>query len=226
METLIRSLLILHIAAGFTALVAGFIAIVTPKGKTAHRLSGRWYFWGMVVIAITAALMAGYRGNDFLFTVGVFSFFLSYTGYRALQRKRGEPARVLDWMLTGLALGTGVYMVGKAGLGFFSEGSGFEPVLLVFGAFCARSGWQSLREFRRPFDPARDRHRWLFQHLGHMGGAYIATFTAFLVTNVSWQPAWVVWLLPTVIGTPLIAYAIRHYRQRLRTRQTLAVERT
>jgi hypothetical protein len=45
-----------------------------------------------------------------------------------------------------------------------------------------------------------------------MGGAYIAASTAFLVVNVEWGV--VGWLLPTAIGSPLIAFALRKYRKR------------
>lgn len=39
-----------------------------------------------------------------------------------------------------------------------------------------------------------------------MGGAYIAAFTAFLVTNIQTEPVYLGWLLPTALGTPAIIY--------------------
>ena len=41
-------------------------------------------------------------------------------------------------------------------------------------------------------------------HLGRMLGATIATLTAFIVTNFSFEPAFVLWLAPTALITPLI----------------------
>lgn len=59
---------------------------------------------------------------------------------------------------------------------------------------------------------ARKRHvrNWLPKHIGGMLGSYIGIVTAVLVVNISdipivneW-PALIFWLLPTVIGTPII----------------------
>jgi hypothetical protein len=48
-----------------------------------------------------------------------------------------------------------------------------------------------------------------------MGGAYIATITAFVATNardVPFVPLPVIWLLPAAIGTVAIWYVSRQYR--------------
>jgi hypothetical protein len=45
----------------------------------------------------------------------------------------------------------------------------------------------------------------MFSHAGRMGGSYIATVTAFVVTNVELEAApWVPWLAPTLVGTVLL----------------------
>jgi hypothetical protein len=41
-------------------------------------------------------------------------------------------------------------------------------------------------------------------HLTMMLAASIATITAFLVVNLSYEPAYVLWLAPTVVITPMI----------------------
>jgi len=48
---------------------------------------------------------------------------------------------------------------------------------------------------------------WLRAHIGGMGGSYIALVTALLVVNVG-QRLPIVWFLPTVIGSPTIAWVI------------------
>ena len=50
-------------------------------------------------------------------------------------------------------------------------------------------------------------HGWLQEHIAGMGGSYVALVTALLVVNVKPAPLYV-WLIPTIIGTPLIAAAI------------------
>lgn len=66
---------------------------------------------------------------------------------------------------------------------------------------------------------ARRRRRpgWVRRHILGMGGSYVVLLTAFYVDNGPqlpvWQllPAWVFWVLPAVVGAPLIAAAVRRY---------------
>ncbi|MBC7922645.1 MAG: hypothetical protein H7Z75_16310, partial [Ferruginibacter sp.] len=52
---------------------------------------------------------------------------------------------------------------------------------------------------------------WLRMHIERMGGAYIATVTAFLVVNVRVEPAFIPWLLPGLLGGFGIRYFVRKY---------------
>lgn len=49
-----------------------------------------------------------------------------------------------------------------------------------------------------------------------MKAAYIATFTAFSVTNITFLPEVATWLLPTVTGSIGISVAVRHYKEKMR----------
>jgi uncharacterized membrane protein len=75
--------------------------------------------------------------------------------------------------------------------------------LAVFGRTAARRCW----------------HQWPRLHLTGMGGSYIVTLTAFYVDNGKNLPLWrelpeiVFWLLPGVIGVPLILYALFRHPQ-------------
>jgi hypothetical protein len=57
---------------------------------------------------------------------------------------------------------------------------------------------------------------WLLAHLQRMTGGYIAATTAFLVVNAQYSPvvlpSVVVWLLPTVILTPLTIAFSKKYK--------------
>lgn len=50
-------------------------------------------------------------------------------------------------------------------------------------------------------------HRWLHLHVAGQGGSYIALVTAVLVVNVG-GPL-VLWVLPTLVGTPVLAWLQR-----------------
>ena len=57
---------------------------------------------------------------------------------------------------------------------------------------------------------------WMYKHIGQMGGAYIATMTAFLVNNYRFfpfLPPIALWLLPTLFGTVLITIVLKKYKK-------------
>ena len=56
----------------------------------------------------------------------------------------------------------------------------------------------------------RRRPGWASRHVRLMGGSYISLATAFLVVNVGGPVAWV---LPSLVGSPLIARAVRRARR-------------
>ena len=57
---------------------------------------------------------------------------------------------------------------------------------------------------------------WLEWHVRGVGGSYIALVTALVVVNV--QGTWLAWVLPTLVGTPLIELAVARIRRRSRGR--------
>ena len=85
---MITALRWIHISAGMLALVLAPLAMLTVKGGRAHRRWGTIYFWSMAVVASTAVVLALWRPQIFLALLAVFSFYLAFTGYRVLSRKR------------------------------------------------------------------------------------------------------------------------------------------
>ncbi len=203
----ISLLIIAHAAFGGIALLAGFISIVTRKGKQCHKASGKTFFYSMFISAVTALVIAVMpkHENPFLFVVGVFSLYLILTGKRALRFKRLKKSDSLFWdkcisigmLLTGLGMTT-------VGLIYLNTGNMFI-VLTVFGVIGVLNALQDLRAHR---DRKRLRNKWLPMHIGKITGGYIAAFTAFVVVN-SVFPMLINWLLPTVLGSLYITYWIR-----------------
>lgn len=211
MATFVSLLLIVHIAGGFAALISGFIASVTRKGAKAHRSSGKVYFWGMTLVFVTAVSLGILKEKWFLFMVGFFSYYMVVRGYRILYLKKlgaGQRAARLDWAvaLTGLLFG-GALVASSLWGGM----KGFSPVPFVFGIICIGFARKDIQLFLKG---PKHRQHWLFGHIAGMGGGYIATWTAFLVTNVTFLPPVLVWLAPAIIGSTLITFTIRRYRLR------------
>jgi hypothetical protein len=83
--------------------------------------------------------------------------------------------------------------------------------LFVLGALSCASAYWARRAARR------HRGGWVRQHIAGMGFSYILMLTAFYVDNGKslplWKelPQWAFWILPSLIGAPIIVYALlRH----------------
>jgi uncharacterized membrane protein len=116
-QLLDRALLLIHVAAGLTALVMAPLAMLVRKGGTAHRRWGKVYFWAMFAIFASSLAVMTYRLNLFLLFIAVLAFYSAFSGCRVLQRKRpqrGRGAAWLDWAGAGLGLGSGGAPAGGA----------------------------------------------------------------------------------------------------------------
>lgn len=210
MNTLTTVLLILHVIAGFTALLTGGIASFTQKGGKTHRSSGKWYFWAMTGVFITAVAVSVLKDRVFLFMIGFFSYYFVVRGYRQLYLKglgRSQKAATLDWFITGVALLFGISLITFAVLQQLN-GISFWPVPAVFGLVSASF---AIADARLYIKGPKIKQHWLAGHIVSMGAGYIATWTAFVVTNIKFLPPVLVWLAPSVVGSVLISMSIRRY---------------
>jgi uncharacterized membrane protein len=218
----IKSFLGVHIAAGATAFVMAPLALLAAKGGKAHRRWGKIYFWSMAVVASTAMVLALYRPVLFLALVAVFSFYAAFAAYRVLFQKnlsRGEKVGWPDW---GAAIFTFVSSLILALLGIF------KPELVrnltipsvVFGIIGMWLAGKSISQFLRP---PKEKMFWWYTHLGDMLASYIAAWTAFSVTTIGRyvHGGWIIWVLPTFIGSPAIALTTAYYKKKFAPRKKL-----
>jgi hypothetical protein len=214
MEWIFDSLRIVHIAAGFAALVVAPIAMVTAKGGAAHRRAGKLYYRAMAVIAITAVVLGLARGNMFLTMIAVFSFYGAFSGYRVLARKRPDQRPdAIAWAMALLTLGVSVGLVLLGLLPPTPRWQSLAVVSLMLGAIGIVLSGRDVLAFVRP--PA-ERMAWWYSHMSGMLSSYIAVVTAFSVVNFTFLPLTARWLWPGWIGGPLIALWIGYHRRRFR----------
>jgi hypothetical protein len=108
-------------------------------------------------------------------------------------KRRGRHTRVGDlyfWVYVALV---------TAAFGLAATNWSQDWFLVPIGAFSfsfALLGYLAAK--RRP-------RNWLRLHVSGQGGSYIAMTTALLVVNVGASPL-IVWFIPTILGSPLIAY--------------------
>ena len=194
-------LLVAHIFAGCISLIAAVFAVVSSKGKQAHILAGRTYFWGMAVIFLTAIPMSISSSNVFSFLIAIFSFYLAYAGMR-FARNRAGTANLFDWVAVGLMVFSGLAMWFLA-LVYFMNNNSQYITLTVFGFIAISLGYMDFRSYRNKSAIGKQR---IARHLTNMLAGTIAVITAVLVTNLSIEPVFILWILPTIIIFPLILW--------------------
>lgn len=215
-ELIIKGLRILHIGAGFLALVVAPLAMVVRKGGDAHRRWGKVFFYAMAVVAITAVVLGIMRPNVFLTLVAVFSFHMVASGYRSLYHKRlhqGQKPDKWDIVLQAIAgiVNGGLFIWGVVNYMLGHKGSG-TMIYLAFGLIGSLMVWRNIQRF---YKQSHDKHEWLFAHMTGFLGGYIATVSAFSAVNMEFiKPVWLQWLWPTLVGTPLIFLWVRYYKQK------------
>lgn len=94
------TILVLHIAGGSVAMIAGTVALALRKGGRRHIVAGNIFFVAMLVMASIGAVVAPFlvtaQGNPKLFDsiAGFFTCYLVVTGWLTVRRKAGTIGRV------------------------------------------------------------------------------------------------------------------------------------
>ena len=89
------TLLPLHIVAGLTAIVAGYVAIAALKGARLHRRSGTIFVYAMLMLGLTGAIMATLKSQPANIVGGVVALYMAATGALAF-RRRDDERRWID----------------------------------------------------------------------------------------------------------------------------------
>lgn len=189
-----------HIIFGGIALILGAIAALSKKGDNLHRSTGKYFVYSMLAVALTAVVMSLMKPQPFLLGIGTFSLYLSLSGgiwaKRITINRRTHIAKRLG--ILGILSSLGMFYMALIG----SQNA--QIILLVFGSIQLLL---ALTDLLRKVEPTRA----IARHAGRIGGAYIATITAFLVVNNKFLPPLLVWLGPSLIGTVLIALGTRKW---------------
>lgn len=188
-------------------MLAGPIPMMAAKGGPLHRRAGLVYAAAMLVTAVSGLCLAIMVSDVLLLVIAVFSFFLVFTGIRALARRRGQPSGIPAYVVPWAALIFGIALLVR--------GAALSDVTsLFFGLGGITLAVRELRALRNADT------QWLVMHITAMLGAYIATFSAFLVVNIGFVPKPLLFIVPTLIGTPFIAWMV----MRTQRQQTVGMQ--
>jgi uncharacterized membrane protein len=225
MNTLNSFFLMLHIAAGFLALVVGVVPMAVRKGSPLHNRAGMVFYYAMATVCATAFWVVAFKGSPlFLLFIAIFSFYMCFTGRREISRHRaGVQVQRLDFFAAGLGLSAAAGMFGLGTFQLLQDKLAISTILyLVFGGVLFSQSGYDWRRFQNP-DRSKypGRKSWFFHHITRMSGAYIAAFTAFTVVNSQFTEGpyafglnLLAWLAPGVVGGYLIGRTVRQYLRR------------
>ena len=224
-----QPVLILHVIAGFLALVTGLIAMVTrKKGGKLHNRTGMIFYWSMFVVFVSTVIFFVLDPlslkYQFFLTIGIVSFYPAWSGKRVLSMKKGVVAK---WYDTAAAFGigvSGIIMVAYGIYGFTGNVNfdGMEILFLVFGGVSLSNAYGDLKIYLGYAEPQK--MHWFFAHAGKMIGAYSAAVTAFCVNVVprympDGTPMVVfiaMWVLPGVTLGIIGSRIAKHYRKKFK----------
>ena len=209
-----------HIFCGGTVLLLGLIQFLNRKGSANHILLGRIYVGAMWWICISAwMIISFYRFSAFLMVIAVLTFHASFVGVRILRRKKVGSEKWYDWMVSIVTLLFGIGIIIYGGHLYFNTANTILAFLcILFGVFTTLNATQDLRFFISK--PTVEKTWWIKQHIGAMGGSYIAAVTAFAVQNPNiFMPGssyqWLLWILPGIIGTPIVSLMSKKWMRKL-----------
>lgn len=227
MNLLLKLMLIVHITAGFLALLVGVVPMVSKKGGRLHKLTGLVFYWCMAAVCLTAVYLVFFKPSTlFLLFIAILSFYFCFSGRRILRLKRSQNRLTrTDQLAAYGALGASLVMFGlgvQAVVGWFSTGSisTFGMLYFFFAGLLFSNALYDVRLFHNPEKARYGKMEWFFGHISRMCGSYIATLTAFAVVNTRYLPDHhfmidiAAWVLPGVIGGILIGRTIRYYMQK------------
>ncbi|MGB0390508.1 MAG: DUF2306 domain-containing protein [Salibacteraceae bacterium] len=199
-EKIVSILILIHALFGGFALIAGSVALISKKGGSTHKKSGRVFFYSMLFSAFVStvvALLPNHK-NPFLFSIGIFSSYFLLSGILSLEYRnpkislRRPKALAVTIIITSLIMV--LFPIIYLGV--------LNIVLVVFGILGLTFGVLDLRLFT---NPSRLSESWLTSHLGKMTGGYISAVSAFFVVNQILPGIWN-WFIPGIVGGVFITY--------------------
>ena len=201
-----------HGTLGAAALLAGGVALFARKRRGRHTRGGV-AFVALMAAAIAAAIpVIVLSRNLFLGGLGAVAAYLVVAGWR-LGRLR-PPARAAAFDPAAAAVAMALFGGFIAfNLYFVARGQ----LLGLAGAGIGFLGFQSARGHRRFLRaPEQDPRDWVAHHGETMGGAFIASMTAFFaaaMTNVlPGVPEFLIWLAPIALLVPVLRGQLRRGR--------------
>lgn len=225
----------IHIFAGALGLFLFWVPVTLRKGSNWHKKTGRWFIWCSNTVAYTAISILSLRlfqvwesGRDpstlkqwpFIVMLFYLAIILLVSGWytRHALLSKTDITRLRRPLARGLAVLTSVASLVVM---FYAwrDSTGMTALLWGLSPLGFLTTWGMYKHLSRP---EREPKSWIIEHLGTALGMGIAFHTAFFVLGMrSFTEAWLTgfwgvipWILPTLLGIPLISWMEKRYRRR------------
>ncbi len=219
-----------HILGGALGLIAGFIALYTAKGASAHRAAGRVFVVSMLTMTFTALVVESVRRASPATnaTGALLTAYLVTTGFTTL-RPPAKGARWISRVGTALALGVGLICLvfGFEAIAAGGERDGMPAFpFFLFGVVGVVGGVGDVRAARAGGVAGRGR---LARHLWRMCFALFIATLSFFLGQTDQIPE--VLRIPVLLAAPVLAvpltmffwlWRVRRRRSHRTTHQTTA----
>lgn len=183
-----------HIAGGIVAILAGALAIAARKGSRVHKLAGTWFFASMLLLGVTATMLAWWNEKEASLGIGgIFTCYFVATSWVAARRHDGTTGK-FEIVACAVALGAAAALLWTG----LTSGSpptpvGVGPVFALAGV-CLLAGLLDLNAILRgKLTPVQR----LSRHLWRMCFAFFIATGSFFLGQQDVMPA-------AVRGSPML----------------------
>jgi uncharacterized membrane protein len=216
-----KATLVLHVLAGTLAVVLGYVALYSAKGRTLHRRSGVLFVYAMIAMAALGMVLTIVRGVSPAANIpaGLLTITLVVTALTTVRPSAGARWLDVGAMAVALAVGAVSFTFGVEALanGGRRDGIPAFPFFLfgVAGVTAAVGDWHVLR-FGARQGAAR-----LARHLWRMCFALFIAALSFSVQLPKFVPK--PYRVPGLFALPILAVLVTmlYWLWRVRTRRSL-----
>ena len=155
-----NAVMAIHIAGGMIALASGTLAVAGRKGGRLHARAGTWFLGSMLVLGVTATILAWLQPEPQSGLGGLFTCYFVLTSWVAARRRDGTTGW-FERVACAAALGTAVLMAWGGFTGATTP-VGAGPIFIL-AALCLFAGLLDLKVILRgKLAPAQriSRHLW------------------------------------------------------------------
>ena len=165
--------IIVHVSTGVIALFLGIIALSTPKGKRAHKNTGKIFLCFLGIVVFTGLLgVLVFKVSQFLLVLTVLSGYNAYSGMRVLKNKTNQIYRQ-DILVALFSVSTGIYFL------YYISSIGMIYSPIVIYATLGTLFSIVLYDLLRYLIPSKKYgNLWLYEHIYKMVSAFTALLSA------------------------------------------------